>query len=285
MMETISRLRDIADRFDYVLLDQWGALHEGKTLFPEARDCVLALHVAGKPVLVLSNSGKRAADNVDRLDRMGLPPDSFDGVLTSGEVTWQGLRERAMPPFTGLGRRCFLVTRGHDRSVVDGLDLEVVAEMGGADFILLAGLDDAAADLEAWRGPLTQAAARRLPMLCANPDLTMFGPDGGLLPAPGALARAYETLGGPVAYIGKPHRPIFTAALEALGHPAPERVLMIGDSLTHDILGGRNAGILTLLITAGVHREELGADIPAGLRRLAGSAAQMPHWVIDRVVW
>ena len=286
MTGTVIRgLRAIADRFDYVLLDQWGALHEGKALFPEAHDCVLALHAAGKPVLVLSNSGRRAVDNLHRLDRMGLPPETYDGVLTSGEVAWQGLRDGATAPFAGLGKVCFLVTRGGDRSVVEGLDLDIVRDIARADFILLGGLDDDLADLDAWRGPLTKAAARRTPMLCANPDLTMFGAGGALLPAPGALARAYETLGGKVAYIGKPHAPIFAAALDVLGHPPPERVLMIGDSLTHDILGGRSAGLLTLLITSGVHREELSTDLAASLAKLAGSEARMPHWVIDRLVW
>jgi len=57
-------------------------------------------------------------------------------------------------------------------------------------------------------------------------------------------------------------------------------VLMIGDSLDHDILGGRGAGVLTLLITSGVHREALvgATDLPASIRRLAGSETRMPHW-------
>jgi HAD superfamily hydrolase (TIGR01459 family) len=282
MTETIQALREIADRFDHVLLDQWGALHEGKALFPEAKDCVLALHQAGKRVLILSNSGKRAEDNLQRLARMGLPPEIYDGVLSSGEVAWKSLRDRATPPFSSLGRRCFLIARGWGGSVIDGLDLTQVADLAQADFILLAGLDDADADLERWRAALVQAAARKTPMLCANPDLTMFGPDG-LLPAPGAVARLYEELGGAVAYLGKPHRPIFTVALETLGNPDPQRVLMIGDSLDHDILGGREAGVLTLLITSGVHRAALAGGTK--LAALAGSAVRMPHWVIDRLVW
>jgi HAD superfamily hydrolase (TIGR01459 family) len=283
MTETIRALREIADRFDHVLLDQWGALHEGKALFPEAKDCVLALHSAGKRILVLSNSGKRAEDNLQRLVKMGLPAESYDGVLSSGEVAWKSLRDRAVPPFSTLGRKCFLIARGWGGSVIDGLDLTQVTDMAQADFILLAGLDDADADLGRWRAALTQAAARKTPMLCANPDLTMFGPDGGLLPAPGAVARLYEELGGSVDYLGKPHRPIFTVALETLGNPDPQRVLMIGDSLDHDILGGREAGVLTLLITSGVHREALSGG--AELADLAGSEARMPHWVIDRLVW
>lgn len=282
MTEMIARLQQIADRFDHVLLDQWGALHEGKGLFPAARDCVAALHERGKQVLVLSNSGKRADDNLRRLTGLGLPPEIYDGVLSSGEVAWRGLRDRKAAPFRDLGRKCYLVIRGNDPALVEGLDLTLVPSPNEAEFILLSGLDDADTDLGRWRDRLKGAAARKIPMLCANPDLTMFGATG-LIPAPGALAEAYAQLGGPVAMIGKPHRPIFAAALEALGQPAPGRVLMIGDSLDHDILGGREAGILTLLIADGVHREALAAGTP--LRALAGSEERMPHWIIERLVW
>jgi HAD superfamily hydrolase (TIGR01459 family) len=232
MTRMITGLHEIVDLFDHVLLDQYGVLHQGKDIFVEARDCVAALHACGKTILVLSNSGKRSVDNLDRIAKKGLQPDLYDGVLSSGEVAWQGLRDRKAAPFTQVGRRCFLLSRDQDRGVVGGLDLELVA-LEAADFILLAGLDDDQTDFGAWRERLEGAAVRHLPMLCANPDLTMFTARG-LLPAPGALAQSYESLGGKVAYIGKPHPVIFAAALQALGNPKPERVLMIGDSLDHD---------------------------------------------------
>jgi HAD superfamily hydrolase (TIGR01459 family) len=283
--EIITGLEQVADRFDHVLLDQYGPLRLDGNVFAEARDCVAALRARGKKVLVLSNSGKRSADNVTRLAKVGLAADAYDGLLSSGEVTWGGLRDRKSVPFTQVGRRCFIISRDRDRGVVGGLDLEVV-DLEAADFILLSGLDDDQTDIGAWRERFAAAVARKVPMLCANPDLTMFTPSG-LLPAPGALALSYENLGGTVAYVGKPHRVMFEAALQALGNPDPERVVMIGDSLDHDILGGRGVGILTLLITSGVHREAfVGAtDLPGSIRKLAGSEARMPRWAIDRLVW
>jgi HAD superfamily hydrolase (TIGR01459 family) len=285
MTDVITGLQQIADRFDHVLLDQYGPLRLDKDVFVAARDCVAALRARGKTMLVLSNSGKRSADNVTRLAKVGLPAEAYDGLLSSGEVTWRGLRDRKSVPFTQVGRRCFLISRDGDRGVVGGLDLEL-GEVEAADFILLSGLDDDQTDAGAWRDRFAAAVARNVPMLCANPDLTMFTPSG-LLPAPGALAQSYEDLGGTVAYVGKPHRVMFEAALQALGNPDPQRVLMIGDSLDHDILGGRGVGILTLLVTSGVHREALvgAADLPASIRRLAGSEARMPDWAIDRLVW
>jgi HAD superfamily hydrolase (TIGR01459 family) len=282
----IRHLCEIAERFDHVLLDQWGTLHEGKAVFPAARDCVARLRKGGKRILVLSNSGKRADSNRLRLAALGLSPSSYDDVLTSGEVAWNGLRQQASAPFAGLGQNCLLISRGGDRSIVDGLDLRIVSQPQAADFILLSGLSDAKAEPEHWRELLSEAATRRLPMLCANPDLVMFGAHG-LLPAPGALAAFYQSLGGKVAYVGKPYAPIFDAALQRLGHPEPSRVLMIGDSLDHDIAGGRAAGMLTLLVTAGAHRDALakmtGPSDPIGA--LAGSEARMPHWTMTHLEW
>jgi len=281
----IPGLNAITDRFDHVLLDQWGPLHQGEAVFAAARDCVARLRAAGKRVVVLSNSGRRAAENRQRVAELGLPPEAYDGILTSGEVTWRGLAARTQPPFAALGRSCVLISRGGDRSIVEGLDLRV-AEVGDADFILLGGLDDETAEPELWRDLLTRAAARRLPMLCANPDLAMFSPRG-LIPAPGALAAFYRALGGTVAYVGKPHAPIFVAAREQLGNPSPGRVLVIGDSLDHDIAGGRAAGMLTLLTTLGVHKEALAnaPDPRQAVLALAGNEARTPHWIMDRLVW
>ena len=282
----IDALSAIADRFDHVLLDQWGTLHEGNAVFPAARDCMAKLKAAGKHVLVLSNSGKRAHSNEARLEKLGLPPADYDGILTSGEVTWSGLRANAREPFADLGRSCFLITRGGDHSIMDGLDLTVVDDVQDADFILLGGLDDRVAEPRHWRDCLTSAAALGLPMLCANPDLTMFSAKG-LIPAPGALARFYEALGGDVRYVGKPHAPIFEAALERLGNPDPKRVLMAGDSLDHDIAGAKAAGMLTLFLTSGVHREALDSapDPSTAVRILARSESRTPNWMMSRLAW
>jgi HAD superfamily hydrolase (TIGR01459 family) len=282
----ISGLHEIADRFDQVLLDQYGVLHEGHAVFPPARDCVIALRAAGKRVLVLSNSGKRAAENLRRIADHGLAADTYDGVITSGEVAWHGLRRRAEAPFAGLGGRCFAITRGRDRSIIDGLSLSIVGDIEDADFILLGGLDDAASDQKQWEAEFRAAAARRLPMLCANPDVKMFGAHG-FLPGPGALAQFYQSLGGEVTYIGKPHRAIFTAALHALGDPPPSRVLMVGDSMHHDIAGGLGAGLLTVLIESGVHAAALAHanDRAAAIRGLAATPNEIPHWAMDRLAW
>jgi HAD superfamily hydrolase (TIGR01459 family) len=282
----IAGLREIAGEFDHVLTDQWGVLHKGRPVQPVVRDCVQRLRAAGKRVLILSNSGRRAEDNVRRLAALGLARSDYDALLTSGDVAWAGFRHRAAPPFDRLGRRCLLFTRGPDPFILEGLHLRPVTSVAEADFIFLAGIDEARADLESWRPLLADAARLGLPMLCANPDVVMFGAEG-ILPAPGAFARLFESLGGEVHYIGKPHAPIFAAALAALGQPPTSRVLVIGDSLDHDILGGNRAGMATALIASGVHEAALAAgdDLAAAVRRLAADDAHRPRWVLRTLAW
>jgi HAD superfamily hydrolase (TIGR01459 family) len=285
----IPGLSAIAERYDHVLLDQWGVLHDGRAIFPAAGAAIAALSRAGKRVLVLSNSGKRAAENAARLARLGLPEDGYDGIVTSGEACWQLLLGRELSPFDRLGPRCLLVTRGGDRSVVEGLALSVTEDVRSADFILLAGLDDAMANPEIWRRAWSDAIARGLPMICANPDLTMITAER-LLPASGSIARLYEELGGVVTYIGKPHAPIYEECLRLLGRPDPSRVLAIGDSLDHDVRGGAGMGMGTVLITSGILAPEFAASANEAAMvetavRLAVETGDRPDWLLPSLAW
>src|SRR5215468_3706405 len=115
-----------------------------------------------------STSGACSMTGAPSSPPRGRPEDAYDGIVTSGEACWQLFQRRELPPFDRLGPRCLLVTRGGDRSVVEGLALSLTEDVRSADFILLAGLDDALAKPEIWRQPWSDAIARGLPMICAN---------------------------------------------------------------------------------------------------------------------
>jgi HAD superfamily hydrolase (TIGR01459 family) len=285
----IDGLEAICESFDHVLLDQWGVLHDGRRLYPNVHACLDRLRARGKTVIILSNSGRSGAENAKRLDEMGLPPAAYDCIITSGDAVWAAIAAADTPPFDGIGRRCLLFTRGNDRSVVEGLDLTLVERVEEAEFLLLAGLDESVADLAQWRGLLLEAVAAGLPMVCANPDTTMLSAQG-LLPGPGAVAGLYESLGGIVTYVGKPYPQIYATALSALENPDPARVLAVGDSLDHDVLGARGIGAASLFITGGVqapHFENVaeGPNLTATIRRLAEGEDRLPDWVMRELTW
>jgi HAD superfamily hydrolase (TIGR01459 family) len=285
----IDGLEAICESFDHVLVDQWGVLHDGQRLYPDVHNCLDRLRARGKTVIILSNSGRRGTENARRLDEMGLPPAAYDHIITSGDAVWAAIAAADTPPFDRIGRRCLLFTRGNDRSVVEGLDLTLVERVEEAEFLLLAGRDESVADLAEWHGLLSQAVAAGLPMICANPDTTMLSARG-LLPGPGAVAGLYRSLGGNVTYVGKPYAQIYVTALDALGNPDPARVLAVGDSLDHDVLGARGVGAASLFITNGVQAPHFqnvadGPDLTAAVRRLAEGADRLPDWVMRELAW
>ncbi len=248
-------LSDISDSYNGFILDQWGVLHDGHKAFDGVVECLKELKSRKKQVIILSNSGKRAEQNKELLKKTGIGPSLYNHIVTSGEMTWQGLNAQDEGFFKGLGKKCYLISRGGDTSVVEGLDIEIVEDPAEAEFLLIAGSDAPHKALEDYEPALKICVRKRLPALCANPDSKgVLGTQN--IMGPGTIARRYEDFGGVVHYIGKPHKPIFQHCLKMLQEKNiyPGEVVMIGDSMSHDILGGVLSDVDTCLIRNGLHR-------------------------------
>lgn len=266
------RLRDVIPQFDGFVIDQYGVLHDGVSPYPGAIAALEAIGAAGKRAVLMTNSGKPAAANEERLERLGFPRRLYAALVSSGEAARLGVADGAFGPAFASGAKVHIVGRAGDDYGVDRFRLQPVA-LAAADALLILGSDAPRVSLEAYVERLRPAAARRLPALCANPDLLMltkFGPQ----PAPGAIARLYETLGGAVIYVGKPHAFIYAIASRALAGVAPRRVLAVGDSPQHDVEGAAKAGFATALVKTGL---SAGRDDDE-LRRAAPSP---PGFVLD----
>ena len=282
-------ISSFAERYDGFAIDQWGVLHDGQQAYPGAVDCLERLAALGKRVVVLTNSGKRAALNARRIAAMGFPLSSYTAVVSSGEAVWSALTLRQDPFFAGLGPRCLLISQGGDRSVVEGLDIELVERVEEADFILLAGIDDSKSG-RFYEHTLAYGSVRNLPLICANPDEIRITAKG-LMPSCGAIAHRYEALGGEaVRYIGKPHAEIYRHCREVFGELPPERIVAIGDSLRHDVVGAAAMGFATAFVTEGIHQEDFaGAESVATWQKrvisVARSHGTVPDWVIPTLRW
>lgn len=272
------------DRYDAFLIDQWGVLHNGTTVYPGAMQALAELERAGKKVVLLTNSGRRRAFNAERLEELGFDTERLTGIVTSGEATWRALLERAAPPFSELGKRCLLFTRADDAGPIEGLDLDLVTDPLKADFIYLTWLDALTHTIDEFDRLISIAAGRRLPMLCSNPD-RVAPTEGGLTQAPGALAERYRAIGGRVIYVGKPYRPIYDACLALLPGIEPSAICGIGDSFEHDIQGAKGAGLAAAFITTGIHAAEFPKDMDmaakeAAIETLIRKHGQAPDYVI-----
>lgn len=243
---------DIASLYDAIVFDQWGVLHDGTSAYNGAVAAINALAAAAPKLGVLSNSGKRAAPNADRIAAMGFDVDQFDHVMTSGEALWQDVEQGVIPH-----RRFFPIERSEGDALAwaDGLDIEITQDVRKAQAILLMGLPDGT-EMSGYVAPLKGWFTRKLPVFCSNPDRKSPRAGGSVI-SPGALAFAYLDVGGEVAFYGKPHRPIFDAMETAMG---AGRYLMVGDSLEHDIAGAHTAGWDSLLIEGGLYADAFAAD-------------------------
>lgn len=276
----IAGFADIVDRFDGLIVDQFGVLHDGDRPYPGVVDCLDRLHALGKRMVLLSNSGRRAVANRGRLEKIGLPAAHFEAVVTSGEVAWRALADRTDAFHRDLGRRCFLISAGSDASFVEGLDLELVDDAATADFVLVVGIDTPVVSLADYEAMLVDALRRGIPMLCANDDQVRITP-GGLESAPGALAARYANAGGAVHRYGKPLKFIFDRSLAALDGIQRDRVLVAGDSLEHDIMGAQGAGVESVYVRGGIARDESAPSIEQRIRALGAH----PRYVVSQFAW
>ena len=274
-------LAAMAGRYDAILCDAWGVIHNGRALFPGVAEALMRARAEIGPVIVLTNAPKPAHVIPGQLDRLGLPRDAYDGVVTSGDVTRAEIAAR-------VPGRAHFIGWGSDDVLFEGLAIDFT-DLDRADFIICTGLpEDGPAEPEGYRPVLAAAAARGLDFICANPDIVVNW-RGALMWCAGALAREYAGLGGRVIYAGKPHPPIYDRALDAIaaigGEPVPRsRVLAIGDGAATDILGANDAGLDAVFIVGagGVH--EGAPSLEAADESLAAAGAQALG-VMERLTW
>jgi HAD superfamily hydrolase (TIGR01459 family) len=275
----------LAPRYDAVLCDVWGVVHNGLAAHAEACNALSRYRAGGGTVVLITNAPRPAPWVVRQLERLGVPAASYDAVATSGDVTRDVVANRA----GGI----FHIGPERDVSIFDGLNMRFES-LKTADYAVCTGLfDDTTETPEDYRDLLVAMRAREMFMLCANPDLVVErGSD--LVYCAGAIADLYAAMDGEVLYAGKPHRPIYDAALAKAagvrGVAVPlARTLAIGDSLRTDIVGARALGIDALFVTGGIHAEELGAhQRPPSVEALAGmfaTAGITPQAVTTRLAW
>ncbi len=263
-------LAGLAERYDGFIVDLWGVLHDGVTAFPEAVACLEQVKVRGKGIWILSNAPRRAQSVAERNAALGIPAALADGVMSSGEEAWRHLRERPDAWYRALGGRCYHLGPARDEGMRAGLDYDFVGTLAEADFLLNTGALAAEDGIETYDALLHEALARRLPIVCANPDLEVVR-GGRREICAGAIALAYEELGGALRYHGKPHRETYETCLALMNLAPGARVAAIGDSLRTDIAGAQGVGIDGIFIAAGIHGEALGmtGGAPPDQARLA----------------
>jgi len=251
----LSGLGEIAAGYDSLVCDVWGVLHDGRRIHAPAAEALIHFRENFGPVVLLSNAPRLAREVQAQLDGLGVPRAAYDGIVTSGEAARADLARRAK----NASRPLALLHVGpeRDRLVHEGLSVRLVAAPE-AEIVLCTGLyDDETETLDTYKGMLADFRTRNLTLLCANPDIVVQR-GNKLVFCAGAIARAYEAIGGRAVYFGKPHPPVYETVSSFLRERGGTRPLAIGDGLGTDIRGANAAGLDALFIADGIHGEEIG---------------------------
>ncbi len=291
--KALTGLAEAHERYDAVLCDIWGVLHNGERAFPDAVQALFNMRRLGKAVTLITNAPRPKAEVADQLTQFGVTPEAYDSIATSGDVCAKAIAERAP-------QRPYHLGPSRDLPVFQAASILasrkiVPASLDEADFAVCTGLvDDTVETTADYEKELAALRAKNLPMICANPDLVVHRGDQ-LVYCAGALAERYEEMGGEVEQAGKPFAPIYRLALGLLERARNRpldlgRVLAIGDAMHTDIAGAGAMGLDSLLITGGIHRSQLHGDGDAlidaeAYRQFTESHGVSPLYRMDRLVW
>jgi HAD superfamily hydrolase (TIGR01459 family) len=281
----LAGLSEIADRYDAFFCDVWGVVHNGLEAHPSAVEALVNYRQRGGRVVFITNAPRPSAPIVEMLDRLGVPREAFDAIVSSGDTT------RAMiAPYRGR-----VIHHFGPLEIDDGLYEGLGAIRGPADIaeaVVVTDMPDDDDTPEMYEADLELWLERGLPMICANPDKFVEVGDK-LVYCGGAMADVYAERGGEVLMAGKPYRPIYDEALGMAQNAAgrgvdPARILAIGDSVRTDAVGAAQFGIDLLFITGSIHAGEVdafGAPDPAVVRTLVAPSEARLAGFMPRLAW
>ncbi len=278
----LQSVRDLAPHYDLWLCDVWGVIHNGEAAFGAAAEACARFRNGGGVVILVTNAPRPAASVAAQIAALGVTADCYDAIVSSGDVTRHLIARLGGRPAYHLGPE-------RDRPIFEGLEVDLVPPEKAEVVINTGLLDDVTETPDDYAPLLARLAARRLPMICANPDRQVER-GSQLVYCAGALAERYEQLGGAVTYAGKPYPAIYELCLaraaELRGAPVRKRrVLAIGDGLATDMRGAADFGLDALFVRSGVH---VGAERPLDrelLEALFAGAHARPIAAIERLVW
>jgi len=253
-LRRIENLDEIAQSYDALFCDVWGVVHNGIRSFDEACAALTRAVERGQPVILITNAPRPHGPVEEQLAALGVPANGWSRIVTSGDVC------RAL--IAAGPRRIFHLGPERDMTLYDGLEVELCEEFEAASVVCTGLFDDETESPEDYAEMLRRFRSRNLPFICANPDIVVERGDD-LVWCAGALARDYSQLGGRTEIAGKPHRPIYEAALKAaeelLGRPLDRKnILAIGDGMMTDVKGAQQNGFDVLYVSGGIHAREYG---------------------------
>ena len=238
-------LKSIIENYDLFFIDLWGVVHNGVKLNEKAIDVLAKISEAKKNYILLTNAPRPNSIVKIFLEKMGMNKNMRENVYTSGEAALSYLKKNF------LEQSFYHIGPPRDFDLFIDFKNKKIQDINKSDYLLCTGLhEDHDQDLNYYKKLLINLISKK--MICTNPDLIV---DRGKKReyCAGSVAMIFEKLGGKVIYFGKPYSEVYNQSTVSNG----KKVLAIGDNLNTDIKGAINMNYDSLIITSGVHKEEI----------------------------
>ena len=237
-------LKSIVNNYDLFFIDLWGVVHNGIKLYDQSIEVLDNLSKSKKDFILLTNAPRPNENVVNFLKNIGLNK-HLKNVFTSGEAAKKYLASELDK------QKFFHIGPPRDYDLFENVKKNNVLNINDADYFLCTGLfDNYESDLNYYKKLLSNHISKK--MICTNPDLIVDRGDKREYCA-GSVAKTYEEIKGEVIYFGKPHPQVYKQSINTIN----KKVLCIGDNLNTDIKGANVQKFDSLLITNGIHRQEI----------------------------
>ncbi len=241
----LNGLQSIADNYDLFYIDLWGVIHNGIKLNEKAIIVLKELLKKDKDFVLLTNAPRPNKTVRNFLQKMGMEQELRDHVFTSGEAALNYLKKNF------LSQKFYHIGPPRDFDLFDLFENNKCEDINESEYLLCTGLfDDYDEDLIYYKNLFENHINKK--MICTNPDLIVDRGNKRELCA-GSVAIVFEKMGGEVVYFGKPHPEVYNQSIDNNN----KKILSIGDNLNTDIKGANLLNYDSLLISNGIHRDEI----------------------------
>lgn len=272
MIKHIQNIEEIVEQYDAFLIDQWGVIHNGGEIFDYSIDTLNMFKKHNKKVVLISNSGKTNKDTYESLAMKGIERNLYHDIVTSGDHMRKNFYNGKL---NLVSNNALFFPWPGEHEILNELGINSVSAHD-ADFILCTGVER---EIEQYDNELLIALEKNIPLVVTNPDIIALAPNGDAYYCPGAIAKRFKNMGGKVYWHGKPSLDMYKMCFDICG--GFENALGIGDSIEHDIKGANNYNIDSLLITSGIHKNQINS---IGIDKETEKFGIIPTYAIEKFI-
>ena len=262
--------QSIAENYDLFYIDLWGVIHNGIQLHQDAIFTLKKLLKINKDFILLTNAPRPIQPVKEFLEKMGMEKQLRDKVFTSGEAALNYLKK-----FNSL-KLFYHIGPPRDFDLFNDFKHNKSKDIDKSQYFLCTGLfDDYDQDLNYYKDLLQAHIDKK--MICTNPDLIVDKGNERELCA-GSVAMVFEKMGGKVVYFGKPYPEVYNQSINNKN----KKILSIGDNLNTDIKGANLLNYDSLLISNGVHKNEIK---DSGIEKVSKHYESVVNFVQSDLKW